>query len=74
MSKLPKFGTRDRYCFVQMPQCPKCGSTNRKSYRTTTVDGSKAQHSECRDCGHRFIVVFEILEGDRSLLETAKPA
>jgi transposase-like protein len=49
-----------RYCFVMLPSCPKCGSTHRKTYRSTRVEGGKSQHSLCLACDHRFIVVMEV--------------
>jgi hypothetical protein len=52
----------ERYVFVALPQCPMCHSTRRKTYRTTPVDGGKSQHSLCLDCGHRFIVVMEVIQ------------
>jgi transcriptional regulator NrdR family protein len=55
---LPKDETR--YVFVELPACPACGSTHRKVYRSTRVDGGKSQHSKCLDCEHRFIVVMEV--------------
>lgn len=49
-----------RYVFCIRPRCPKCGSAELLTYRSTKhEDGATSRRTFCRACEYRFIVVWE---------------
>ncbi len=50
---------RLRFCFVDKPRCPRCGSARLKTLRSMPAeDESRTQRKLCEDCGWRFFVVW----------------
>jgi len=58
--RLPPEGDPLRYVYHPRPRCPVCRGANLRTRRSTRhPDGAIERHTECRDCGQRFILVLE---------------
>lgn len=54
-------GERLRYVFIKRPRCPACDRTRLAAYKTFKSDDHAviSRYTRCKDCGHRFIAIFE---------------